>query len=217
MPKDNRQSPLIAHFESRSLLELGIDTHQLIVSSHHQPTFLPKTGMQAMLAKLPWGKDEPVAMDIDISCGLYDSDGNLIEVVWYGNIRSNEEAVRHKGDTFIGMNKDYNPSVVKEVLGVRLLKLPAIVHRLVFFVHSYHQQPLKLATFGRLELSDSEFHLIHELSFESLDEDVYGLAVWQLVRTLDDWQVSAPMIALKAKNAGEIAKIYTDYTVSSLT
>lgn len=201
-------APLAVHFESRMLSELPIIGNQLVVKSAHQPLELPKTGLQKWLAKLPKiGDDSPVPMDIDLSCGLYNDKGELLEVVWYGKVRSLYESVRHHGDTFIGMNKAYRPSMVEESLSIRIWELDEQVSRLAVFVHSHNLQDLNLAPFGNIYLSDNEGKLIHETPFASFEEGVTGVCAWQFVKMRDgDWRVSAPMSAVKAKNSAEIAK-----------
>lgn len=198
--------PLAIHFETRTLGEIGVETPYLVLKIAHQPTELPKSGLQALIAKTPFGSDEPQVMDIDVSCGIYDEAGTLTEVVWYGNVRDTTESVRHQGDTFIGMNNAYRPSVVEESLTIRANELPETVHRLALFIHSHNKLDLNKAVSGVGYLLDSEGGIIHEIPFASLDDGVYAVCAWQMVRTKGDWRVSAPVAAIKAKDSGEIAK-----------
>lgn len=207
---DAYQPPLTIHFETRTFAELGMAPTKLIVTTSHQPTALPKSGLAGLIAKTPWGNSQPVAMDIDVSCGLYNQKGELIEVVWYGNLRNQGESVRHHGDTFIGMNKAYRPSLVQESLTIRLHELPQAVYRLALFVHSKKNQALSKAVDGVVYLKDGEDNLLHERAFASFDESVKGFCAWQLVRVDDDWRISAPMAAISAKNSGDIAKKWHD-------
>lgn len=201
---------LITHFEPRALSELGVASQKLNFWLRHEPTFLPKTGRQALLAKTPLGDDKPIAMNIDLVCGLYDKAGGLIESVWYGNLRSSTNLVRHHGDRFVGMNKAYRPRIVQERLSVRLSELPDGVHEVVFFIHSHHRQALKSAIMGECGLSDDAESPIHQLAFASLDDKTIGLAVWRLTRLKHDWRMQFVMQAINAKHAGEIAKDWQD-------
>lgn len=201
-----RHLPLAVHFEPRLLSELGVLPLGLLMTTSHQPTLLAKSGLKGLLAKLPFGDDTPVPIDIDVSCGLYNDKGELLEAVWYGNLRSQGESVRHHGDTFIGMNKAYRPSLVEENLSIRLHELPKEVHRLALFVHSKGGEPLAKAVAGMVYLKDGEGRVIHERSFASLDKAATGICAWQMVRSEGDWRVSAPMSVLKAANAGEMPK-----------
>lgn len=204
--RDLYQMPLAAHFETRTFAQLGINPNRLTIVSSHQPTWLPPSGMARLMSKMPWASDEPVAMDIDVSCGLYNQQGELLDVIWYGNLRNVGESVRHHGDTFIGMNKAYRPNLVEERLTVRLQELSSAVYRLALFVHSKNDQALALAVDGMVFLQDSEDNVIHQHAFASFEQSVKGFCAWQLVRIEDDWRISAPMSAINAKNSGEIAK-----------
>lgn len=202
---------LVAHFEPRLLSELGVAIHKLTFWVRYEPTYLQKTGLDALLAKTPFGDDEPVAMDVDISCGLYDEMGRLIEHIWYGNVRDETDLVRHHGDTFIGMNKAYRPNVIEESLSVRLASLPDEVHQVTFFVHSHHRQDLNLAILGECVLSDGDGAIVHNLPFSSLDEGVYGVCAWQLVKTKDeDWQMTCTRSTMNTKDIGSIASKFQD-------
>lgn len=200
------QPPLAIHFETRTLSEIGVATPYVVLKASHQPTIVPKTGLDSLLAKTPFGGDEPDEMDIDVSCGLYDEAGKLMEVVWYGNTRNIDETIRHHGDTFVGMNKAYRPSVIEERLTIRLNELEQTVHRVALFIYSNNKLSLNHAVSGSGYLLDSEGIIIHEIPFASLEEGVYALCAWQLVRVSNDWRVSAPVAFVKAKDSGEIAE-----------
>lgn len=200
------QPPLAIHFETRTLGEIGVSTPYVVLKISHQPTVVPKSGFDALLAKTPFGSDEPIEMDIDVSCGLYDEAGKLMEVVWYGNTRNIDETIRHHGDTFIGMNKAYRPSMIEESLTIRLNELEQTVHRVALFIHSNDKVSLNQAVSGTGYLLDSEGVIIHEIPFASLENNVYAICAWQLVRVSHDWRVSAPVAFVKAKDSGEIAE-----------
>lgn len=199
--------PLAAHFDPKPLRQIGFLGSQLLATTSHQPTELEKTGVAALLAKLPFSSDEPVPMDIDVACGLYDEKGTLLELVWYGNLRSSDQSVRHGGDTFIGMNAAYRPSLVEEHLFVRFYELPKEVHRLGIFVHSHSKADLNLAVAGKVSLTDNEGQLIHEIPFAALDDGITGICAWQLLRTFDDdFRLSALLEPIKGDSCEALAK-----------
>lgn len=198
--------PLAIHFESKTLRQLGVSDAKILITSSHQPTFLPKTGLAKMWAKTPWGVDTPVAMDVDLSCGLYDAQGAFIEAVWYGNLRNQNQSVRHHGDTFIGMNKAYRPSLVDENLSARLVDAPKDAHFLAFFAHSANRQPLAKAVDGMLYLKDGEGKTLHERAFANFEGGVTGFCAWQFAREDDDWRAFAVMRPVSGKDSGDLAK-----------
>lgn len=163
----------------------------LTMISAHQPTTVAPTSKQKFLAKFGFGTRHDIALDMDVGCGCYDGQGNLLESVWYGKVRAFDGAVRLTYDTFIGMNKLYTPLQVEEELNVRLLHLPKEVQTLVLFVHCHGNYPLKKLTVGKVGLKVSDHHSIDELSLAECADDVAGMAVWQISRDGDAWQVWA--------------------------
>lgn len=191
---NSRQPSLISHFEPQTLTQLGVGGGQIVFSSSHQPTHLAKTGKDALLAKLPLiGNGElHRAIDVDLSCLIYDKNHELLDKVWYGKLRSQNDAVRHLGDSFKGSAQGHTP-LVEETIVVRLSELSKQIHRIIFAVSSYHKQPLAQADMGIIRLSDNEGHLIHDLMLDALPKDCTTLHAWQMERLLGDWRISAIM------------------------
>lgn len=198
--------PLIPHFEPFLLSSQDTDGTRLDFLVSYEAKSFAKTGIQALLAKTPLGDDKPVAMDLDVGCGLYDELGRLIDTVWFGNKRAINDLVRHHGDTFVGMNKTYRPDRAEETLSVRFYRHQdfAKVCRVAWFVHSYHRHALN-QTVGDVVLVAGETPLC-QMPLAGVDDGVFALCAWQMVRCDDDWQVLAPMKAITAKNAGEMAQ-----------
>jgi len=74
-------------------------------------------------------------IDLDASVGLFDAGGRLVDVVYFGNLRSRDGAVAHGGDNLTGEGEGDD-----EVIAVDLTRLPAEVATLVFTVSSYRGQ-----------------------------------------------------------------------------
>lgn len=205
--------PLISHFETQTFGQMGIAPTTLSVQLSYQPTDLKKTGLKALLTKTPFGGDEMVAMDIDIGCALYNAKDELIELVWYGNVRNRAQSVRLSGDSFGDII--YRPSLLSEHIDVHLPDVSDEAHKIVFFVNSYHKQPLKHAVFGQLSLV-ADGNELHKLEFASLEPDTAALVCWQLTRISNDWQVSALLEPTKSQLLSDIAKNFTGLTKQSL-
>lgn len=197
---------LQVHFAPQTLTHLGIYANILQVHCSHQPTSIPKTGIQALLGKLPLGNSNPVEMDVNIGCGMYNASGKLIDQVWYGKTRDDIDSVRHEGDSFHGLTQ--TASVIDELLTIRLLKLSPNVSKLIFFVHSQHNQPLAKAINGKVQLQDNEGNNIHHLKLGSLDPETTALCLWQMVRMPDDWRIEAIMQPLPHQDMGDLIKTW---------
>ena len=74
-------------------------------------------------------------IDLDASCVLFDDNKNLVDVVYFGQLKSKDGSVRHSGDNLTGEGEGDD-----EVIHVQLDKVPAKVAYLVFTVSSYQGQ-----------------------------------------------------------------------------
>jgi tellurium resistance protein TerZ len=79
-------------------------------------------------------KKSEQAVDLDASCLLYDVDGNLLEVIYFGKLKSECGSIVHSGDDQIGGGKEDAPN---EFIFITLSDLPEGVHTVVFTVSCY--------------------------------------------------------------------------------
>ena len=118
------------------------------------------TKLQSICVGINWGAIEKKgwlggvkkeAVDLDASCAIYDDNKRLLEIVYFGNLRSKDSAVMHSGDDLTGdMGGDdgldnevitlnfpmLNPSashVLRESLSVGQHNLNILLCRLTWF------------------------------------------------------------------------------------
>lgn len=75
------------------------------------------------------------SIDLDASCMIFDAAGQLIDQVWFQQLRSSDGAVVHTGDNRTGAGDGDDESIV-----VDLVALPAAAQTLVFVVNSFTGQ-----------------------------------------------------------------------------
>lgn len=75
------------------------------------------------------------SIDLDASCLMLNSNLEMEENIYFGNLRSRCASVQHEGDNLTGDGDGDD-----EVIRVDLEKVPANVHHLVFTVNSYRGQ-----------------------------------------------------------------------------
>ncbi|MEO5366940.1 MAG: TerD family protein [Magnetococcus sp. WYHC-3] len=80
-------------------------------------------------------------IDLDASCLVFDETGQLVEEVWFRNLKGMNGAILHTGDNLTGAGDGDD-----ETIKVDLSKLPASVKSLVFTVNSFRGQ-----TFEKVE------------------------------------------------------------------
>ena len=165
-----------------------------------QQTQMPKSGLYNKFKK------RTQAIDIDLSCLLCNRYGEVIETVWFKNVRDKAQSVRHQGDELLGKkplgaiddrkeDPDNNQSTKvndanlnQESMVLLLSKLPPQVFHVVMIVSSYHGYALSKAKQASCQLSDDEGNVISELAFTKLPTDTKALWFASLTRSADSWR-----------------------------
>ena len=88
-----------------------------------------------------FGKVKEQDIDLDASCLAYDARGQLVDQVWFSQLRSKDGAITHTGDNRTGAGDGDDESIIVDLSAVN----PAIV-TLVFVVNSYSGED-----FGQIE------------------------------------------------------------------
>jgi tellurium resistance protein TerZ len=129
---------------------------------------------------------EPDAIDLDASCGLFDTQGNLLDLVWFRQLASHDGSIRHTGDNLTGAGEGDDESII-----VDLARVPAGVTSLVFTVNSYRGQ-----SFDRVENAFCRL-LDHGTGSEIARYDLSArgghtaMVMARLYRRADEWKMHA--------------------------
>jgi tellurium resistance protein TerZ len=84
---------------------------------------------------------EPESIDLDASCLMLDSSKNIVDTVWFRQLKSKDGSVIHSGDNLTGAGEGDD-----EMISVELTRLPSNVSHLVFVISSFRGQ-----TFDKVE------------------------------------------------------------------
>lgn len=87
------------------------------------------------------GGGEVESIDLDASCVMLDAQKNIVDTVWFRQLRSKDGSVSHSGDNLTGEGDGDD-----EVIKVDLSRLPSNVTNLVFVISSFRGQ-----TFDQVE------------------------------------------------------------------
>lgn len=179
---------------------MGVVLKQWYFTVQWQQTQMPKAGLYNKFKK------RTQAMDLDLSCLLCNRYGEVIETVWFKNVRDKAQSVRHQGDELLGKkplgaiddrkeDPDNNQSTKvndanlnQESMVLFLSKLPPQVFHVVMIVSSYHGYALSKAKQASCQLSDDEGNVISELAFTKLPTDTKALWFASLTRSADSWR-----------------------------
>ncbi|MEW9530162.1 TerD family protein [Microbispora sp. NPDC049125] len=92
-------------------------------------------GWDAVKKKGLFGGVRSQSIDLDASCLLFDGAGQLIDVVWFQQLRSKDGSIQHTGDNRTGTGDGDDESIM-----VDLPRLHASITQLVFTVNSFTGQ-----------------------------------------------------------------------------
>lgn len=124
------------------------------------------------------------SIDLDASVIGFDANGSNVDVVYFGNLRGFNGAVRHTGDNRTGDGDGDDESIL-----VDLSKLPSNVHSLVFTVNSYTGQTFEKISNASCRLVDQSSGRENEVAKVNLSQSGThtGVAMAAIVRTNGGW------------------------------
>jgi len=112
-------------------------------------------GWDAAEVKGMFGRTKTKAIDLDASCLMLDAGREVIDTIWFRQLKSKDGSIMHTGDNTTGAGEGDDESII-----VELGNVPASIETLVFTVNSYSRQGFSevLNAFCRLvdETSNSE-------------------------------------------------------------
>ncbi len=129
------------------------------------------------------------AVDLDASCLLFDTSGNLVDTVWFRQLESHCGSIRHSGDDRSGGGE---AGADNERIAIDLSRVPATVQALLFTVNSFSGESFAGIpnAFCRLvdDANDGEIARF-DLSLEGGSHT--GLIMTKLYRHNNEWKMQA--------------------------
>ena len=98
-------------------------------------------GWDVAMRKGLFGTRPGPPVDLDSSCAMFDAQGQLVDTVWFGQLKSRDGSVVHTGDNRTGAGDGDD-----EQINVDLNAVPSNIKSLVFTVNSFTGQ-----TFAQVE------------------------------------------------------------------
>ena len=120
-------------------------------------------GWDAMKKKGMFGGMKEVSVDLDASALLLSAERQVLEIVYYGNLRSRDGSLMHTGDNLTGKGEGDDESIM-----VDLPRVPPAVAHIIFVVNSFSGQnfsQIENATARVVDSADRDKELVrYELS-----------------------------------------------------
>ena len=149
-----------------------------------------------------WGKIEKKgffgglkkeAVDLDLSAALFDSNKQLVDVVYYGNLQVS--GVKHSGDDLVGDDED--DGLDNEVIQVNLPQLNPNVEQVVFILNSFKGQDFATIPYASIRLYEgtpdrvNEIFATYEVAKEPQFAGYVSMILGKLYKRNGEWKFSA--------------------------
>ena len=119
------------------------------------------TKLQQVCVGINWGAIEKKglfgigkskeAVDLDASCAMYDDNKKVLDIVYFGNLRSKESAVTHSGDDLTG-DMGGDDGLDNEVITVAFPMLNPAVSYIAFVLNSFKGQDFGTIPFASIRI-----------------------------------------------------------------
>lgn len=128
-------------------------------------------------------------IDLDASCVLLDATGNVIDTVWFRQLKSRCGSIVHSGD-----NRTGDGDGDDEVILIDLQKVPANVQYLAFTVNSFTGQNFSKVDNASVRILDQANKELAKFNLTDKGSHT-GVFIASMSRNEDDWQFKAHGIA----------------------
>lgn len=199
----------IADARGRLIEHMGVALKQWILTAEWQRTDISQSKFFGL-------KHSTQTVDLDLSCLLCNRYGEVLERVWFKNVRDQAEAVRYLGDELLGntpsqpdprlddtLKADERKNLIpdhgshQERMAILLPRIAPAVFQLVFVVSSYGDYALAQAQHGRCQLADDEGNEIATVDLTRLPDGCRALWLATLSRSADSWRFREENLPLK--------------------
>jgi tellurium resistance protein TerZ len=102
------------------------------------------------------------AVDLDASCALFDENKKLVDVVYFGNLKSKDQAVRHSGDDLTG-DMGGDDGLDNEVITLDFGSLNPAVKHVAFVLNSFRGQDFGTIPFASIRIYEGTPKRVNEI------------------------------------------------------
>jgi len=152
-----------------------------------------------------FGGKKMIAVDLDLSVGLFDSSHAVQDAVYYSQLKSKCGAVVHSGDDLTG-DTDGDDGLDNEIIQIDLSRIPDNITQLVFVLNSFNRQDFKDIPFASVRIYEgtpSQVNTIHARFELNNSPDFAGkisLILAKMQRQGNEWNFHAIGAADTDKN-----------------
>jgi tellurium resistance protein TerZ len=102
------------------------------------------------------------AVDLDASCALFNSNKQLVDIVYFGNLTSKDRAVKHSGDDLVG-DTGGDDGLDNEVITLNFNQLDSSVEHVAFVLNSFKGQDFATIPFASIRIYEGTPSRVNEV------------------------------------------------------
>jgi tellurium resistance protein TerZ len=135
-----------------------------------------------------------VAVDLDASCAIFDANKKLLDIVYFGNLKS--VGIQHSGDDLVG-DTDGDDGLDNEVINVNLSHLPSNAEQVVFVLNSFSGDDFKTIPFASIRLYEGtpdrvdSIHAVYDIANDPKFAGSVSMILGKLYKHNGNWKFSA--------------------------
>lgn len=136
------------------------------------------------------------AVDLDGSCAIFNSKKELIDVVYYGNLKTKDKSIKHSGDDLSG-DSGGDDGLDNEIIYIDLSKLSSDVDQIVFILNSFRGHDFADIPFARIRIFEGDFQKVenviakYDVANDPKFANYLSMIMGKLYKRDGEWKFSA--------------------------
>ena len=115
------------------------------------------------IEKKGWfGGTSKESVDLDASCALYDDNKNLLEIIYFGNLRSKDGSIAHSGDDLTG-DMGGDDGLDNEIITLDFSRLNPSVSSVAFVLNSFQGHDFGTIPFASIRIYEGTPTRVNEV------------------------------------------------------
>jgi tellurium resistance protein TerZ len=152
-----------------------------------------------------------VAVDLDLSVALFDSNKTLLDLVYFGQLQAKKGGIKHSGDDTEG-DVGGDDGLDNEVVSIDLSAIDSNAAQVVFILNSYKNQDFKDIPFASVRIYEGTASRVDEIfaTYDIANDEKFAgsvaMVMGKMYRHNGAWKFSAIGDATKDRKLEQIVK-----------
>ena len=149
----------------------------------------------AIEKKSLFGKSKE-SVDLDGSCAIFNEKKDLLEVIYFGNLKSKNDSILHSGDDLSGDDGE-DDGIDNEIIKVDLDQVGSEADQIVFILNSFQGHDFSTIPFARIRIFEGDFKKVenvvahYDVAQSSKFKGFVSMIMGKLYKRGGEWKFSA--------------------------